>query len=144
MMCVQALEEQAAWAIANMAGDSVECRDVLRAQGALLPMIQLLGSKVGSSLLPSLRSCINHAWQHMAVVQTAAFALCNLLRGQNARMNEAFDAGILPPLLRLLALAVPFPSQSGLFHVQSLTGPIYIRCNSRTRCDRYWWRSSGF
>jgi hypothetical protein len=53
--------------------------------------------------------------QHEAVVQTAAFALCNLLRGQNPPIREAFDAGILPPLLHALTHPVLSSFSSSLF-----------------------------
>ena len=35
-------QDQCAWAIGNLAGGSKECRDILRVQGALTPLINLL------------------------------------------------------------------------------------------------------
>lgn len=36
------LQDQCAWALGNMSGDSVECRDLLRSQGIIGPMVNLL------------------------------------------------------------------------------------------------------
>ena len=36
------LQDQCAWALGNLAGDSQECRDILRAQGIIVPMVNLL------------------------------------------------------------------------------------------------------
>lgn len=38
----QQLQDQCAWALGNMSGDSVECRDMLRSQGIILPLVKLL------------------------------------------------------------------------------------------------------
>jgi len=40
------LQDQAAWAIGNIAIESPECRDLLRRNGVLIPLINLLDSKV--------------------------------------------------------------------------------------------------
>ena len=36
------LQDQCAWALGNFSGDSQECRDILRAQGIVVPMVNLL------------------------------------------------------------------------------------------------------
>lgn len=36
------LQDQCAWALGNFSGDSQECRDILRAQGIIAPMVNLL------------------------------------------------------------------------------------------------------
>lgn len=36
------LQDQCAWALGNFSGDSQECRDILRAQGIIVPMVDLL------------------------------------------------------------------------------------------------------
>lgn len=36
------LQDQCAWALGNFSGDSQECRDILRAQGIVAPMVNLL------------------------------------------------------------------------------------------------------
>lgn len=37
-----ALQDQCAWALGNMSGDSQECREILQAQGIVVPMVNLL------------------------------------------------------------------------------------------------------
>jgi len=76
------LQEQCAWALGNMAGDCVQFRDVIRANGAIPPIVALLNHK------------------NPSVVRTAAFALANLARGQDPRLGEFFAANIAPPLVR--------------------------------------------
>lgn len=36
------LQDQCAWALGNFSGDSQECREILRAQGIIVPMVNLL------------------------------------------------------------------------------------------------------
>lgn len=36
------LQDQCAWALGNIAGDSVECRKILHSQGCLPPLVKLL------------------------------------------------------------------------------------------------------
>ena len=36
------LQDQCAWALGNFSGDSQECRNILRAQGIVVPMVNLL------------------------------------------------------------------------------------------------------
>ncbi|CAG8500129.1 10662_t:CDS:10, partial [Racocetra fulgida] len=69
------LQDQAAWAIGNLAAEAPECRDLLRANDVLVPLIELLNSK------------------------TTCFALSNLARGPNANLDEFFSAGITQHLL---------------------------------------------
>ncbi|WAR03916.1 IMA1A-like protein, partial [Mya arenaria] len=57
-----ALQDQCAWALGNIAGDSAECRNLLHAQGIVAPIVNLLKSPVP------------------AVVQSAAFAISNIAR----------------------------------------------------------------
>ncbi|CAG8829569.1 32097_t:CDS:2, partial [Racocetra persica] len=73
------LQDQAAWAIGNLAAEAPECRDLLRANEVLLPLIELLNSK------------------NVNLVQT--IALSNLARGPNANLDEFFSAGITQHLL---------------------------------------------
>ncbi|KAL1916649.1 uncharacterized protein VTP21DRAFT_5353 [Calcarisporiella thermophila] len=79
------LQDQAAWAIGNMAVEGDEFRDVLRANGVLIPLINLLKST------------------DLQLVQTACFALSNLARGANPRLDDFFDAGISELLFQHLA-----------------------------------------
>ncbi|CAG8701911.1 1489_t:CDS:10, partial [Acaulospora morrowiae] len=76
--------DQAAWTIGNIAVEGSECRDLLRANGVLFPLIKLLNS------------------QDINLVQTACFALSNLARGPNAKLEEFFSAGITQHLMRHL------------------------------------------
>ncbi|XP_067934669.1 uncharacterized protein [Watersipora subatra] len=78
------LQEQCAWALGNIAGDSEQCRDLLIIQGAILPLIALLKST------------------DTGCIQNAAFALSNLARGDNSKRTRLLQAGILEPLLLLL------------------------------------------
>ncbi|RUP11954.1 hypothetical protein BC936DRAFT_139924 [Jimgerdemannia flammicorona] len=80
-----ALQDQAAWAIGNIAAEADNFREQLRANGALLPLSRLLNSA------------------DKRLVQTVCFALSNLARGPNARINEYFTSGIATQLLRHLA-----------------------------------------
>lgn len=78
------LQNECAWALGNIAGDSAECRDLLRAQGVVLPLVQLLQSPVPQ------------------VIQSSAFALSNLARGDGANTKELVDAGVCPLILQLI------------------------------------------
>ena len=49
------LQDQCAWALGNFSGDSQECRDILRAQGIVAPMVNLL--KVLTSASNTLFKC---------------------------------------------------------------------------------------
>ncbi|XP_013406767.1 importin subunit alpha-8-like isoform X1 [Lingula anatina] len=76
------LQDQCAWAVGNMAGDGPECRDLLKAQGVLLPLVNLLKS-------PS---------PH--VVQSSAFALSNMVRWAESNTQDLLDLGIIPLVLQ--------------------------------------------
>ncbi|XP_068689862.1 uncharacterized protein [Montipora capricornis] len=78
------LQDQCAWALGNFSGDSQECRNILRAQGIVVPMVNLLKSPVST------------------VVQSAAFALSNLARGEQVVAEEMLHAGIVSSILSLL------------------------------------------
>lgn len=78
------LQDQCAWALGNFSGDSQECRDILRAQGIIVPMVNLLKSPIST------------------VVQSAAFALSNLARGEQGVAEELLQAGIAPLIISLL------------------------------------------
>ena len=42
IVIIVALQDQCAWALGNIAGDSVECRKILHSQGCLPPLVKLL------------------------------------------------------------------------------------------------------
>ena len=60
------MQEQAIWALGNIAGDSPECRDYVLDQGILSPLLTLLTKSNRLSM------CRNAVW-----------ALSNLCRGKN-------------------------------------------------------------
>ncbi|XP_072990595.1 importin subunit alpha-2 [Typha latifolia] len=62
-----AVAEQCAWALGNVAGEGEELRNILLAQGALLPLARLMLSNKGSP------------------TRTAAWALSNLIKGPDSR-----------------------------------------------------------
>ncbi|KAI0207518.1 Importin subunit alpha-7 [Lamellibrachia satsuma] len=60
------VQEQAVWALGNIAGDSPECRDYVLNEGILVPLLQLL-SKAG----------------RLSMTRNAVWCLSNLCRGKN-------------------------------------------------------------
>ncbi|ONK62535.1 uncharacterized protein A4U43_C07F5090 [Asparagus officinalis] len=78
--------EQCAWALGNVAGEGEELRNVLLAQGALLPLARLILSNKGS------------------IAKTAAWALSNLIKGPDSKAaTELIRAnGMLDTIIRHL------------------------------------------
>ena len=60
------VQEQAIWALGNIAGDSPECRDYVLEQGILNPLLQLLTKST-----------------RLSMTRNAVWALSNLCRGKN-------------------------------------------------------------
>ncbi|KAJ8027067.1 Importin subunit alpha-7 [Holothuria leucospilota] len=79
------VQEQAVWALGNIAGDSPECRDYVLKEGILLPLLSLLTNAV-----------------RMSVVRNAVWALSNLCRGKNPPPEFKEVSPCLPVLARLL------------------------------------------
>ncbi|KAK9718821.1 hypothetical protein K7432_005202 [Basidiobolus ranarum] len=77
------LQEQAAWALGNMAVEGTEFRERLTANGAITPLVKLLQS------------------DNPGLVQTVCFALSSLARN-HTRFEEFFAAGISELLLQHL------------------------------------------
>lgn len=75
------LQDQSSWAIGNLAGDSQECRNLIRSQGVVAPLIKLMQS------------------QHPSVVQSAAFALSNLAKESVEISREMVHGHVIPALL---------------------------------------------
>ncbi|XP_048775162.2 uncharacterized protein LOC125679741 [Ostrea edulis] len=82
---VHQLQDQSAWTLGNLAGDSTECRQILQAQGVIPPLVQLLQSP------------------HPSVVQSAAFALSNLAKESTDTCKEMIQASVIPNLLSHLS-----------------------------------------
>ncbi|CAM9401466.1 unnamed protein product [Scytosiphon promiscuus] len=70
-----ALQEQALWALGNIAGDSSDFREMLRANGALLPIFRLLQHPPSAE-----------------IARTAAWAVSNLARGDKTPGKPFVDA----------------------------------------------------
>ncbi|GFY63794.1 importin subunit alpha-7 [Trichonephila inaurata madagascariensis] len=79
------VQEQAVWALGNIAGDSPECRDYVLQQGILLPLLQLLSKAT-----------------RMSMTRNAVWALSNLCRGKNPPPKFEQISPCLPVLARLL------------------------------------------
>ncbi|KAF4533396.1 hypothetical protein B566_EDAN003689 [Ephemera danica] len=79
------VQEQAVWALGNIAGDSPECRDHVLQQGILVPLLQLLGKVI-----------------RVSMTRNAVWALSNLCRGKNPPPDFAKVSPCLPVLARLL------------------------------------------
>ena len=72
-------------AIGNIAGDGPDFRDQVLAEGAILPLTQLLDSS-----------------EHMALLRNATWALTNLCRGKSPAPNFAKLAPSIQTLARLI------------------------------------------
>ncbi|XP_069135629.1 importin subunit alpha-8-like [Argopecten irradians] len=77
---IPVIQDQSAWALGNLAGDSKESRTLIHAQGVVLPLVQLLQSP------------------HPSVVQSASFALSNLVKECQDIASEIVEAKALPLL----------------------------------------------
>lgn len=78
--------EQCAWALGNVAGEAEDLRDILLAQGALLPLARLMLSDKGST------------------ARTAAWALSNLIKGPDSKAATelATITGVLDAIIQHL------------------------------------------
>ena len=47
------IQDQSAWALGNIAGDSGECRSLLQAQGVVAPLVNLLQVRLRITLHPN-------------------------------------------------------------------------------------------
>jgi hypothetical protein len=92
-----ALVEQAAWALGNMAGDSPEARVRLRELGVLAPLVALLRAA------PAPTQQEVRVEPSAGLRRTAAWALCNMMRGGETPARPFVDAGADAALLAVLA-----------------------------------------
>ncbi|KAJ2465397.1 hypothetical protein GGI02_004708, partial [Coemansia sp. RSA 2322] len=67
------LQNQAAWALGNLAAEGEKARETLHANGVLQPLVDLVGSTADE-----------------AILQTACFAVSNMARKPNTYFNELF------------------------------------------------------
>ncbi|KAJ2750843.1 hypothetical protein GGI19_004869, partial [Coemansia pectinata] len=67
------LQNQAAWALGNLAAEGEKTRETLHANGVLKPLVDLLGSTTDE-----------------AILQTACFAVSNMTRKPNSYFDELF------------------------------------------------------
>ncbi|KAJ2421492.1 Importin subunit alpha-1 [Coemansia sp. RSA 2524] len=79
------VREQAVWALGNIAGDSPKCRDFVLAEGALQPLLRLLGE--------------NHK---LSMLRNATWTLSNFCRGKNPQPQWESIAAALPVLSKLI------------------------------------------
>lgn len=79
------VQEQAVWALGNIAGDSPECRDHVLDCLILVPLLQLLGKS-----------------SRLTMTRNAVWALSNLCRGKNPTPDFHKVSPALPVLARLL------------------------------------------
>ncbi|KAI8773014.1 importin subunit alpha-7 [Biomphalaria glabrata] len=82
---IEDVQEQAVWALGNIAGDSPECRDYVLNEGILVPLLHLL-SKCAS----------------LSMTKNAVWCLSNLCRGKNPPPDFSKVCPALPVLARLL------------------------------------------
>ncbi|KAH8322619.1 importin subunit alpha-7 [Drosophila kikkawai] len=79
------VQEQAVWALGNIAGDSPMCRDHLLGSGILMPLLHVLGNS-----------------ERITMIRNAVWTLSNLCRGKNPPADFAKIVHGLPILARLL------------------------------------------
>ncbi|KAH8274537.1 hypothetical protein KR044_008087, partial [Drosophila immigrans] len=79
------VQEQAVWALGNIAGDSATCRDHLLNSGILMPLLQVL----------------SHS-ERITMIRNAVWTLSNLCRGKNPPADFSKIVHGLPILARLL------------------------------------------
>eukprot|EP01061_Rhynchopus_euleeides_P005498 TRINITY_DN14738_c0_g1_i2.p1 TRINITY_DN14738_c0_g1~~TRINITY_DN14738_c0_g1_i2.p1 ORF type:complete len:332 (+),score=67.54 TRINITY_DN14738_c0_g1_i2:3-998(+) len=123
------MKAQCAWALSNIAGDSVSLRDVVLAAGALEPLLASLGrntcvslQRIGVSMLSNLvrgKPIVSHRIVRDAVPILAALASSNdsetayealwgltyASDGPNNYIQSLLDTGVLPRLVDNLASA---------------------------------------
>jgi importin subunit alpha-1 len=80
------LQDQSALALGNMAADSHEIREILKAQGIVVPLINLIKQ--------------NHA---VGIVQSALFALCNMSKSFDLISDDIMESDLPSLLLKTLA-----------------------------------------
>lgn len=82
---IEDVQEQAVWALGNIAGDNAECRDYVLGEGILVPLLQVLSKNTSLSM-----------------TRNAVWCLSNLCRGKNPPPDFLKVSPALPVLARLL------------------------------------------
>ncbi|XP_020589098.1 importin subunit alpha-2-like [Phalaenopsis equestris] len=120
------VREQAVWALGNVAGDSPKCRDLVLANGALMPLLAQLNDHAKLSMLrnatwtlsnfcrgkpqpnfeqtkpalPALKHLIHSTDEE--VLTDACWALSYLSDGTNDKIQSVIEAEVVPRLVELL------------------------------------------
>nr|KAJ0197483.1 hypothetical protein LSAT_V11C700371760 [Lactuca sativa] len=120
------VREQAVWALGNVAGDSPKCRDLVLAQGSLIPLLSQLNEHAKLSMLrnatwtlsnfcrgkpqpsfsqtkpalPALQQLIHSNDEE--VLTDACWALSYLSDGTNDKIQAVIEANVCPRLVELL------------------------------------------
>ncbi|XP_066914725.1 uncharacterized protein [Clytia hemisphaerica] len=81
------LQDQSAWALGNMAADSHNIREILKAQGIVKPLTELVESDVGE------------------VVKSSLFAICNLCKSLQSFVPLVFTPRFIKIIFKLLNCA---------------------------------------
>jgi len=148
------VREQAVWALGNVAGDSPRCRDLVLANGALLPLLAQLNEHAKLSMLrnatwtlsnfcrgkpqpafeqtkpalPALARLIHSNDEE--VLTDACWALSYLSDGTNDKIQAVIEAGVCPRLVELLL----HPSPSVLIPALRTVGNIVTGDDVQTQC----------
>ncbi|CAO2193120.1 unnamed protein product [Urochloa humidicola] len=111
------VREQAVWALGNVAGDSPKCRDLVLANGALMPLLAQLNEHAKLSML-----------------RNATWTLSNFCRGKPQpsfdQIQAVIEAGVCPRLVELLL----HPSPSVLIPALRTVGNIVTGDDLQTQC----------
>lgn len=148
------VREQAVWALGNVAGDSPKCRDLVLANGALMPLLAQLNEHAKLSMLrnatwtlsnfcrgkpqpsfdqtkpalPALAQLIHSNDEE--VLTDACWALSYLSDGTNDKIQAVIEAGVCPRLVELLL----HPSPSVLIPALRTVGNIVTGDDMQTQC----------
>nr|CAB3476719.1 unnamed protein product [Digitaria exilis] len=147
------VREQAVWALGNVAGDSPKCRDLVLANGALMPLLAQLNEHAKLSMLrnatwtlsnfcrgkpqpsfdqtkpalPALARLIHSNDEE--VLTDACWALSYLSDGTNDKIQAVIEAGVCPQLVELLL----HPSPSVLIPALRTVGNIVTGDDMQTQ-----------
>ncbi|PKA58395.1 Importin subunit alpha-1 [Apostasia shenzhenica] len=138
------VREQAVWALGNVAGDSPRCRDLVLANGALMPLLAQLNDQAKLSMLRNATWTLSNfcrgkpqpnfeqtkpalpALKHLIhsndeeVLTDACWALSYLSDGTNDKIQAVIEADVVPWLVELLL----YPSPSVLIPALRTVGNI--------------------